>query len=345
MDTEAPRPFGSFVSTDSALAASQGIIGQPGLSCERSTQVQFTPSASPFLRPLQMLGLDSPSASPKMGQKLLSIAPSYEPQGTERGFFDAAGARPHEPSSFGKRRDSSATVTHHNFSRTHLHTVLPEVKSESTPTSPMLHYFGNVPHGGQSASPPPSLGLGAASSYPPSSTSSSCLPSPVLHSQSLPHTPQHLQRGHSPPHHHLAHSVRMAFSMTPITEPGTPHTYSDASAHHALSSSSSSVYNTQARAFHHLPFSHPSSRAGSPPIMLPPLSNSTGNSTTTTMSSRVPSPAGLITLPPLKTHAGLGDPIATEPRDAEGGDDPTPAGHGERVTLPGFSEIIRAAEP
>ena len=79
--------------------------------------------ASLFLRPLQSLGLGSPSISPKMGQNALGMLAPSDPHVGETGFLDAAGVRTHEPV-FGKRRDSSTTVTRHDLSRAHLRAVL-----------------------------------------------------------------------------------------------------------------------------------------------------------------------------------------------------------------------------
>ncbi|KAF8524965.1 hypothetical protein JB92DRAFT_1343606 [Gautieria morchelliformis] len=343
-----------------------GISSQLGLSNERSTsgpvtQGQYTPSASPFLRPLQSLGLDSPSVSPKMGQSALGMLAPSDAHIGEMSFLDAGGVRTHEPPVFGKRRDSSTTVTPHDFSRAHIRAALPQVKSESTPTSPTWRYVHNPTHS-SSVSPPPTRDHGDTSM-------SSSPPSPALHSYSLPHTPYPM-RGHPPHYHHLAHSVRMAFAMTPIKhiESGSAHTlhpyaYSQLSAestsHPSRSSSSPKIhplYNSQMPGSH-FPFSHSPSRAGSPPIMLPPLSSSTPNSSAAT-SSRAPSPSGYITLPPMKAHGPASSVKPTaEPDDAVGipGDEGglvmngdavsnSSAASGERITLPGFSEIIRAAD-
>ena len=344
-------------------APTHGI--SPGISNERSTsgpisQAQYTPSASPFLRPLQSLGLDSPSVSPKMEHSALGMLAPSDARIGEMGNSDT-GIRIYEPT-LGKRRDSSTTVTHHDFPRAHLRPVLPQVKSESTPTSPTWRYF-QKPILGSSASPPPMVDAGTTST-------SSSPPSPALHSQSLPHTP-HFMRG-QPPHHHLAHSVRMAFAMTPIkdldsvsSQPHQLQNYTDLSSHStphpSMSSSSSSIHNLykpQAPGSH-FSFSRSSSRSGSPPIMLPPLSASTPNSTATA-SSRAPSPTGYITLPPLKVHATVGTVKPTahvSPYEAVGisGDGTSiltsgdsishsSATPGDRITLPGFSELIRAAD-
>jgi zinc-finger protein CreA/MIG len=342
-----------------------GISSQLGLSNERSTsgpvtQAQYTPSASPFLRPLQSLGLDSPSVSPKMGQSALGMLAPSDAHIGEMSFLDAGGVRTHEPPVFGKRRDSSTTVTPHDFARADLRVALPQVKCESTPTSPTWRSVYNPAHS-SSVSPSPT-GHGATSM-------SSSPPSPALHSHSLPHTPYHM-RGHPPHYHHLAHSVRMAFAMTPIKHPGSgsahalhPYAYSQLSAestpHPSRSSSSPRIsprHNSQMPGSH-FPYSQFPSRAGSPPIMLPPLSSSTPNSSAAT-SSRAPSPLGYITLPPLKAYGPTGTvKPTTEPDDALGipgegagflmnGDavSNSSAAPGERITLPGFSEIIRAAD-
>ena len=374
MVIEGSSPVGGSSSslTDSMFSTlAHGILGQAGISNERSTsgpasQAQFTPSASPFLRPLQSLGLDSPSVSPKMGQSALGMVVPSDAHVGEMGFLDAAGIRTNEPV-FGKRRDSSTTVTYHDFSRSHLRTVLPQVKSESTPTSPTWRYV-RKPVDGSSASPPPTVDHGTPST-------SSSPPSPALYSHSLPHTPHHM-RGQPPHHHHLAHSVRMAFAMTPIQQLDSgspPHTVSPHAHSHASSpstippSTTSSSSNIHATLYKPLmpgtnaSFSHSPSRTGSPPIVLPPLSASTPNSTATA-SSRAPSPTGYITLPPLKTHTAAGSVksralVSTDEAlmgmsgDGAGGIlangdaiSSSSGAPGERITLPGFSELMRAAD-
>jgi hypothetical protein len=285
----------------------------------------------------------------------------------------------HADLAFGKRRDSSTTITQHDFAR-------PQIKSESTPTSPTWRNFPR--HGQQEGSPPlVESSYAAALSSPPS------LPSRSI---SLPQTPNY-PRAPPPPHHqHLAHSVRMIFSMTPINsrfEPGAApppqhvplssvsqpyHVPSGGSTSSGTGSCGQSSY-TGSRTGTSTPFSYPSSRAGSPPILLPPLSSSTPRSAATTVSSRAPSPLGPITLPPLlKVHS----PVALAKNGGHvsvsgGGGVPVDgseengtsmhhchedgvmvnavdghhsnhagivAGGGERVRLPRFSEIIRGSD-
>jgi zinc-finger protein CreA/MIG len=369
IDSTSPVGGSSSSSLSDSLfsAPIYGISSQPGISNERSTsgptaQAQYTPSASPFLRPLQSLGLDSPSVSPKMEQSALGMLASSDAHIGDIGFLDTAGIRTYEPA-LGKRRDSSTTVTHHDFSRARLRAVLPQVKSESTPTSPTWRYFHRPIHGSSISPPPTTVDAGTTST-------SSSPPSPALHSHSLPHTP-HLMRGQPPHHHHLAHSVRMAFAMTPIKQldsgfspPHQPQIFSPPSQSipHPSISSSSSIHNIYKPAAPgpHFSYSRSSSRSGSPPIMLPPLSTSTPNSTAT-VSSRAPSPTSYITLPPLKVNTAVGSVKSTGHVPADealgiSGDgasilttgdsisNPSSATPGERITLPGFSELIRAAD-
>lgn len=126
------------------------------------------------------------------------------------------------------------------------------------------------------------------------SASSSRPASPPLWSQSRSPTGHHSHSAHpyqrgEHPHHHLAHSVRVAFGMTPIhprpsrsSNPGPPPSASSASASASALSpdapttvhfnmnpppSSSSLAATS----HSHSLSVPVSRASSPPIRLPPL--------------------------------------------------------------------------
>ena len=324
-------------------------------------QAQFTPSASPFLRPLESLGLESPSVSPKLGHSVLGMQFPAEihPSGDAMLLDSSLGHN--LDTSFGKRRDSSTTITQNDFTSACLRPARPPVKSESTPTSPTWRYYPprNAPHSEEPSSMPVA-DLGGASTI-------SSPPSPSSRSFSVPQTPFNA-RGYPTHHHHLAHSVRMAFAMTPINHHKgvPPHSNVQQSLnltpHHSISSSSSlnSMYGGPVEGLH-TPFSHPSSRAGSPPILLPPLSSSTPRSSATTVSSRAPSPAGYITLPPLKgrqvtsltkNNATVTMGVSEEPATNTygggvflGGEEPlNQGGTAERVKLPGFSEIIRGAD-
>ncbi|GJJ13460.1 hypothetical protein Clacol_007714 [Clathrus columnatus] len=348
------------------------------LSSSTTVQAHNTPSASPFLRPLQSLGLESPCDSPNLGgQNALHLTGKEMDVVIERNKGGRSNGDIHNNG--GKRRDSNSTVTqrdYYYFSRPpHLKAVLPQVKSESTPTSPTWRYHSRMAYGsdtsshisggggggGGGASSPPLLDVGMSALSSP--------PSPSMHSAKI-------RRGLQPNgHNHLAHSVRMAFSMTPINNrldlktgqqmyqyqqgqgqgqgysqhvPGGlqqqhhPHHLTHAQQqqqhhHHHYppshqqqqqqqlsihSNSSSSVSPASSSSVHsgsgsgngsvlHTPptngsyfaySSHPPSRSGSPPIMLPPLSSSTPHSAATTISSRAPSPSGYITLPPLKVQ-------------------------------------------
>lgn len=406
--SQAPSP--SLPQGDNFYVPSQTSF-ERGLSSS-STYAQhqhITPSASPFLRPLQTLGLASPSDSPILGGQnalhmMISESPTMEDvdegedadvimESRNNGLRRVSDV---QQQAGGKRRDSNSTVTQHDFPRPpgpNLKAMhgLPQVKSESTPASPTWGYRPRISGGNSQGSdsngtspPPLEVGMSAALSSPPS---------PSMHSHLNGYRRGFQSNSHS--HNHLAHSVRMAFTMTQIkrvdssskaggqlqqpqpqqqqhvadansssssnNSPGTSpgpsgythvpgqlhHSYSHhhlaTSSHHhhhphhrrntpPSSSSSSSVHSTSGSTLHtpppppaasvaavvggaggqggqyfSFPYSHPPSRAGSPPIMLPPLSSSTPHSAATTISSRAPSPSGYsIILPPLKVqnHGG-----------------------------------------
>lgn len=415
--SQGPSP--SLLQGDSFYAPPiHGTVSQPfergGLSVSiTQAQQQHTPSASPFLRPLQSLGLESPSDSPKMeGQNALHMIsePPIE-EDVDIVMEARIRARAYDVQQLGKRRDSNSTITQHDFSRPHLKAVFPQVKSESTPTSPTWRYRPRIGHGSDSNS-------GGGASPPPLDVGMSALSSPP--SPSMRHSAQ-IRRGFQPnSHNHLAHSVRMAFSMTPIHHlnvkagqsiqhavagssgythvPGSHqhHPHNPLPVHQPQHQHSSlpSVHNgsllhtsppppppplppPSGSAGVYFAYSHPPSRAGSPPIMLPPLSSSTPHSAATTISSRAPSPSAYnIILPPLKVQShGDGDhrytPVPTpgasalktstdeettsvifqqhdrhqDEMIAIGGISSNQSGNiGERIKLPGFSEIIRVTD-
>lgn len=144
-------------------------------------------------------------------------------------------------------------------------------------------------------------------SHGPSSTGSACssrAPSPPARSPS--HTHNH------PHHHHLAHSVRVAFGMTPIHPRAARHTTGLAHPTHAEMPPPPDFPSMPAPAS---ALSVPVSRACSPPIKLPPLK----------LPSSPSSPSGR----PAQLPRG-GEDAAMEDRERE------------RVELPGFSEFAAA---
>ncbi|KAJ3483027.1 hypothetical protein NLI96_g6583 [Meripilus lineatus] len=163
-------------------------------------------------------------------------------------------------------------------------TALPTPQLSSGPSSSGSSP-GTHPHSLASYPPPPTNALGGSGSL---SAESSRPPSPPLWpaSASYPHHQKsagsyHHQQHHSggkardhPHHHHIAHSVRVAFGMTPIH----PRSRHSASATTPSSASSGVPYSPlpsieqQAGAGGELMSSSvPVSRASSPPIKLPPL--------------------------------------------------------------------------
>ncbi|TRM63883.1 hypothetical protein BD626DRAFT_493039 [Schizophyllum amplum] len=106
--------------------------------------------------------------------------------------------------------------------------------------------------------PPPSMpseaGSLASPPPPPPAPHHHNLNAKEQHARELQHHGAQAERPHHHQHHHLAHSVRLAFGMTPIVP------------HSGFTSSSSSSLSS-----HPYARSAASSRGGSPPVQLPPL--------------------------------------------------------------------------
>lgn len=143
-------------------------------------------------------------------------------------------------------------------------------RSTGSPTYSAPAPWSKHPHSHRFTSAASSPGLGFARGLGSNSTSSSRAPSPPLWPGSRPAVEHPYPHSH---HHHLAHSVRAAFGMTPImaSAPSAPMAVSHPHPH----SHSHSAYTTPARVLPYplppLSLSIPGSRAGSPPITLAPL--------------------------------------------------------------------------
>lgn len=225
-----------------------------------------TPSTSPFLGPLRTLNLHSanPSRAPS---PILSLPPSIMESGSfddshhprhMGGYGSPPTATGHLPRAMGKRNTDHLPTVPHSFS--HLPPVhssernlppLPTPQLSSGPSS-----VGSSPRSGSNSITTPVSGSGSDSTT-------------LSTSSSRPSSPGPRSRNSNSSHHHIAHSVRLAFGMTPIssgsseTAPPPPprnaswHFHPPASAP-AFPGGFSSI-------------SVPPSRSGSPPIKLPPL--------------------------------------------------------------------------
>ncbi|KAF5361054.1 hypothetical protein D9756_005004 [Leucocoprinus leucothites] len=287
-----------------------------------SADVAYTPSTSPFLGPLRTLNIHStnPSRAPS---PVLLPPPTIEGRDRERDMA-ADDSRSRGPSVAGSPTNSSILMPQHrgpmmkqsqSSRRTdslgyampplphHYHQHHPYLASSSGVPTPQLS-SGPSSNGSSPGSlgqhtplgPPPLLPPGAGlavSNISSVSATSSRAPSPVSWTSSLAAghmtaTANVFQGGkREQSHSNLAHSVRMAFGMTPIV-PSPPRSHAHAHSHsrtesglllgggashpvsgvttpmhpHSHSSLSSSLWDLR---------SMPGSRSGSPPITLPPL--------------------------------------------------------------------------
>ncbi|KAH8081987.1 hypothetical protein BXZ70DRAFT_630482 [Cristinia sonorae] len=322
-----------------------GTEGYSGLvpgSRAPSGEFTFTPSTSPFLGGLRTLNIHSSAPSRAPSPFHLSSShpgsPTDEYHPRKTGLI---GSPPHTRGvlnsrkrgstgdlvTFGKHsyapdRSPSGIVYHVPYYPETTLTALPTPQLSSGPSSNGSSP-GSRPHSLAHCPPGGSGSISASSSRPPSPTSWA--------KPSLPHAVHH---GHGrdrehPHHHHLAHSVRVAFGMTPI------HPY----ARHASATSSLASGRAASGEYHHHGSGHlspkrsqhshshsisvPVSRSTSPPIRLPPL--------------KLPSS------PNSPSHR----PMALSVRDllnSEGTSDKSPDQHQsakevEKIELPHFSEL------
>ena len=195
----------------------------------------FTPSTSPFLGPLRTLNIHS--AHPSRVPSPVLLPPSHMMSQSEESM-DSPTSAMQPPSSV-----STASSFPSSSSRSSSTTSWEKPHHQRTNTSGL-------------AFPP-------GDRLVPGSLTPSRPPSPQL---SSPPTSQRLEP--AVPHHHLAHSVRVAFEMTPIVSaparsPGhAPRGFLPVSQPHSGVSTPMALS---------LPRSMPTSRSGSPPIKLPPL--------------------------------------------------------------------------
>jgi len=277
-----------------------------------SSEFAFTPSTSPFLGPLRTLNIHS--ANPSRAPSPILLPPpdrNFDPRdgfivGDESLSRSRAGSTyGSPPSSAGSFLRSSAKTQHHTSRRSEGHyppfsnTFITAASSSQVPT-PQLSSgpssSGSSPGSLAHGIPPQSLmthpsnhmvGGGSASGSGTLSASSSRAPSPLHWTRASPTSATIQPSSGSQGQGHLAHSVRLAFGMTPIhSHPSSrrssppppmniprntswsPATYHQHQYPSPLGPPSFTVGPGSAGMG---AASMPGSRAGSPPIKLPPL--------------------------------------------------------------------------
>ncbi|TFK70951.1 hypothetical protein BDN72DRAFT_496587 [Pluteus cervinus] len=281
-----------------------------------SSEFSFTPSTSPFLAPLRTLNIHS--ANPSRAPSPILLPPPMGPSSSDVTIVnpDESYSRSRGTSACGsptqlyarKRKSTGSDVPHlHSSHLSHYPTPLdrtlptPQLSSgpSSTGSSP-----GSAPQPLQSR-PTTASGSGTLSA------ASSRAPSPT----NWTHPASQRESGH----HNIAHSVRLAFGMTPIhpVPKKTSWSFSHPASQIHSGTSTPAYYGSGFASM-----SMPASRSGSPPITLPPLRLGSG--------SIVSSPTHR-TLPQIKD----GD----EPDDQDGSNASPPR---EKVELPGFSQFEAA---
>jgi zinc finger protein CreA/MIG len=285
-----------------------------------SLDYQPTPSTSPFLGPFKTMNLHSTTPS-RVPSPILELPPSL--------IDELKGEHPLIPShSRGSSHCGSPPTYAHVHRAMQQHHEHREGRGPFAPNTSMERTLPQLPTP-QLSSGPSSVGSSPCSLSHPLSRSNS---SP----NSRPPSPQlgHGNGGPSPAnHHHLAHSVRQAFAMTPITGVGGVgnHGHSrsgsgpvgsmprNASWHYYSSNSGSGSH--QYNAHHYtsrgggFSTSVPPSRSTSPPITLPPLKMGTKHVCTS-------APAAVVT-------SGEKDEVEL----------PGEESRREKVALPSFSEF------
>jgi zinc finger protein CreA/MIG len=284
----------------------------------RSSEFTFTPSTSPFLGPLRTLNIQStnPSRAPS---PVLLPPPQITPPAEDSS---------HSPTSSYPRHNGIST---------------------SPPSSSALGLWGGrgQHHSRRSDSGNFSFGVNSGSSSPSSGGFAfhhSRLSGPASNASSRPPSPSnshHATNPHHNHHNHLAHSVRLAFGMTPIHPTHSSSSSSSAPRSPPRSSGYISPNNGLSPGYAHptsvphsstgtpmafssLPMSMPGSRAGSPPIKLPPLKISD--------SSEKIKKEELSGVESGELVNGAGQPTVGEKGKEE-----------ERVELPGFSQFAAVA--
>lgn len=338
----------------------------PHYSAMRTTSADFayTPSTSPFLGPMRTLNIHS--ANPSRAPSPVSLPPPVaENRDRDRDMVDDQLSRSRGPSVAGSPTSSSMLIHHRPMMK---QSRRKESLGYAMPALPHHHFsshstsYSGAPTPQLSSGPssngssPGSLGqhtpLGPPPLLPPgagligaSSTTSSRAPSPVAWTQALAAgqmtaTANAIQGKREHSHSNLAHSVRMAFGMTPIVQ-SPPRTSSRTTEGGALFGGAgpgigaglTHSVSGAATPMHPHPLSTnlwglrsmPGSRSGSPPITLPPLKvpqSKDGDDSDGDMS---------------------GDDVRVKQEDEDEGMEVDRSKTKNRVELPGFSEFEAAA--
>ena len=233
-----------------------------------SHYVHPTPSTSPFLAPFRTLNIHSTNTSRAPSPFLLP--PPHSADGPGSGSTTAMASpitgeesSPSTVSSFTRSGSSSAlsAIPHHGADRS-----FPPVPSSRDGSPVSSHHPHRAITGAAGTPSTPSSRAPSPTPWVPNTTLKSL-------TAALPPANNHHSHDIAGPHH-LTHSLRVAFGMTPIhgrsssrntssTFPHLPHSQ------HTHSGTSTPIH------FHPAPYpvsmSMPVSRSGSPPITLPPL--------------------------------------------------------------------------
>ena len=273
-------PFARPRASYPAPSASADVSPQ-GMSAIKP-EFAFTPTASPFLGPLRTLNLHS--TNPSRAPSPILLPPAHgstqnephspiEGRGLRQrsGGSSIVGSPPGSRGVFGpaSRKRSSGEVSQ-MVTLPHVHTY-PGQLSLAARADRSLY---SVPTPQLSSGPSSSSGSSPGSlTYPlqgggyPARPTFETAPMTQSPSSSRPPSPPHgVSNGAvSSNGHHLAHSVRLAFGMTPINPSGPPRNTSWPSTKAAKPNGSPDATTTFSSA------SVPVSRSSSPPITLPPL--------------------------------------------------------------------------
>lgn len=320
----------------SLLSSSTSAEHSPPYSSMRiaSSDFSFTPSTSPFLGPLRTLHIHStnPSRAPSpillpppgmstSGSDVTVVSPE-EPFTRSRGTSACGSPPTHSYRTHSKRKSSGDGIhmhapslpTHHN---SHIHdrgmSSLPTPQLSSGPSS-----TGSSPGSVSQPLNPTTVTPGVQS---PTTSGSGTLSVPNSRAPSpshWSHPPQPVHGHRETGHHNIAHSVRLAFGMTPIHRPAPKQ--ASWSISHPVSQVHSGT-STPAAFRNSISHSMPASRSGSPPITLPPLKLG--------LTSTITSP----------THRTLGR--INDDEEIEESKVPR-AINKEKVELPGFSQFEAA---
>lgn len=244
----------------------------------------YTPSTSPFLGPFRTLNIHS--TNPSRAPSPFLLAPPHVADGAASGATTIMGSPIGDDSSpstvsfprSGSSNGALSVVSHHASDRS-----LPPLSSrDSSPVS--FQYRGSAGGVGAASTPssraPSPSSLHWSTSRP--STAASSGPSPANH-----HSHHHSQDNVGS-NHHLTHSLRVAFGMTPIhgrsptrnSSTSSNITYSHSHAHstsHTPSGSATATHFPSMTMAYPVSMSMPGSRSGSPPITLPPLKQALGD--------------------------------------------------------------------